>query len=653
MLDRHTSNNPINKLISIVFALALILCSGISRTTSSRSRSVAPVPIVTDDLIRCEPGLGGRIFAGGGDVVVQVLRPFADLTSDIYLFRPGKPPRLIGNSRGFNDPPVLLGHFPAGSELVFGIIVRGTGNTFKTGAGSRNPDGLVHAIVGCLPNGGSEIGFEDFFGGGDNDRNDVRLHVTNKNRRGITEPIGIPDCTEGDPPRDLSPIWGHFNNSKPLRVLQSNAGETLRLKCSPVNDHDASTNSFQLLYSRPGFVGPVDGAIRIGLCPFHCGSNSPMFMYSGDADGDGKPDRFIMTYWKSRDYGANDNPNNWTHQPENSPVLDHAISYYEMETDNYIKADDKYAYAFQPTTEDFCPAAREGAFLGRQLVPRDPNIENFKFVFAHYRRLQASFATHHEDPYSLADFNRDGVLNESDSQIFQNTYANCIGDSDFVPAADFDGDGCVTWFDKEIWLDLFTGSMGNHAPRAIVKSIEVPADSSCSASIRASDVNDGSFDPDGDNITFALDSTGPFDLGDHLVTLTVTDTHGASSSFSTIVTVVPINIGNISVSKSELWPPNHKMVDVTVSYDAINNCGTGGANCVLSVSSNEPINGTGDGDTSPDWEIINAHHVRLRSERSGNGGGRIYTITITCTDGVGNSSAKSVTVTVPKSQAGG
>jgi hypothetical protein len=70
----------------------------------------------------------------------------------------------------------------------------------------------------------------------------------------------------------------------------------------------------------------------------------------------------------------------------------------------------------------------------------------------------------------------------------------------------------------------------------------------------------------------------------------------------------------------------------------------------LSVTSNEPINGTGDGDTAPDWEIVDSHHVRLRAERGDNGSGRIYTITITCTDTDGNSSASTVTVSVPHDQ---
>ena len=102
-------------------------------------------------------------------------------------------------------------------------------------------------------------------------------------------------------------------------------------------------------------------------------------------------------------------------------------------------------------------------------------------------------------------------------------------------------------------------------------------------------------------------------------------------------------ISSASTDLSSLWPPNHKFVNVTVSYRAESNCqGT----CSLAVTSNEPVNGTGDGDTAPDWVFVDANHVQLRAERAGTGTGRVYTITITCTNSAGQSS-KSLKVVVP------
>ncbi len=109
-------------------------------------------------------------------------------------------------------------------------------------------------------------------------------------------------------------------------------------------------------------------------------------------------------------------------------------------------------------------------------------------------------------------------------------------------------------------------------------------------------------------------------------------------------------ISGAAVSTNLLWPPNHQMTDVTVSYSTADNCSLPSAiSCSLSVASNEPINGLGDGDTSPDWTIVDNHHVKLRAERSGTGTGRAYTVTITCTDQAGRSSSVPVTVNVPHS----
>jgi uncharacterized repeat protein (TIGR01451 family) len=123
-----------------------------------------------------------------------------------------------------------------------------------------------------------------------------------------------------------------------------------------------------------------------------------------------------------------------------------------------------------------------------------------------------------------------------------------------------------------------------------------------------------------------------------------------SSSSVIVANNPPPVISSQSVDKPGLWPPNHKMVNVTVSYVVTDNCDVDKVARSLSIASDEPVNGTGDGDTAPDWEVIDANHVLLRAERAGLGSGRTYTITITATDTAGGSSSKTVTVKVPLSK---
>ncbi|HEY9282258.1 MAG TPA: M36 family metallopeptidase [Pyrinomonadaceae bacterium] len=142
-----------------------------------------------------------------------------------------------------------------------------------------------------------------------------------------------------------------------------------------------------------------------------------------------------------------------------------------------------------------------------------------------------------------------------------------------------------------------------------------------------------------------------FPIGTTTVTLTATDSAGNVTPKTFTVTVndgqAPAVTGE-SVDKPVLWSPNHQMVDIAVNYNVNDN--SGNVTTALSVSSNEAVNGAGDGNTSADWQVVNNRLVRLRAERAGTGTGRVYTITITATDATGNQTVRAVTVSVPKSQ---
>lgn len=141
-------------------------------------------------------------------------------------------------------------------------------------------------------------------------------------------------------------------------------------------------------------------------------------------------------------------------------------------------------------------------------------------------------------------------------------------------------------------------------------------------------------------------------MGEEIITRTwsLTDDCQNNTTHDQVITARDTTrpvIDNVSADPSSLWPPNHKMRLVKINYTATDNCSDAAhITNVLSVTSNEPINGTGDGDTSPDWEVIDDRYVRLRAERSGNGDGRIYTITITSTDDCGNVASTTTTVVV-------
>ncbi|HYC60578.1 MAG TPA: HYR domain-containing protein [Thermoanaerobaculia bacterium] len=143
-------------------------------------------------------------------------------------------------------------------------------------------------------------------------------------------------------------------------------------------------------------------------------------------------------------------------------------------------------------------------------------------------------------------------------------------------------------------------------------------------------------------------SGSTFGLGTTLVSCSATDAAGNSSNGSFNVTVVdsiPPQIISVSANPGVLWPPDHKMVKVTVTVVAVDAVDPNPVSRIISVSSNQPTQGTGDGDTPIDWKITGPLTVDLRAERS-KGVDRVYTITIETTDASGNTSTATDTVVV-------
>jgi hypothetical protein len=139
-----------------------------------------------------------------------------------------------------------------------------------------------------------------------------------------------------------------------------------------------------------------------------------------------------------------------------------------------------------------------------------------------------------------------------------------------------------------------------------------------------------------------------FNLGTHIVTLNATDEAGNTGSDNVTVTVVdttPPEI-TVSVAPDSLWPPNHKYVQVEATVTAQDVCDPSPAITFVSITSNEPDNGIGDGNTVNDIVIVNNCTFEFRAERSGNGVGRVYTVTYQATDASGNSAQASATITV-------
>ncbi len=150
--------------------------------------------------------------------------------------------------------------------------------------------------------------------------------------------------------------------------------------------------------------------------------------------------------------------------------------------------------------------------------------------------------------------------------------------------------------------------------------------------------------------TFTAPNVGP---GGALLTFQLVVNDGQLSGGAATVRVQVQDVNDPPVcslaqpSVSVLWPPNHTMVEVSILgvTDPNNSAVT---ISYPRVTQDEPINGLGDGDTSPD-AVESGNNILLRAERTGSGNGRVYAVQFRATDPDGVSCTGTVRVSVPKS----
>jgi uncharacterized repeat protein (TIGR01451 family) len=180
---------------------------------------------------------------------------------------------------------------------------------------------------------------------------------------------------------------------------------------------------------------------------------------------------------------------------------------------------------------------------------------------------------------------------------------------------------------QDIVVTNTTGTAG------VVVSFIVSATDNCDGNLTpACTPASGSLFPNGTNtvLCVAVDSSG----------------NTNTCSFNVIVVTPPARIISVVASPSVLWPPNHEMISVTITVTA---SGTF-TSTLYSVTSSDPTNTTGDGNTGGDWFFTGPLTLDLRAERASQSVGRVYTITIKSTDTVGKVIFSTVQVSVPPNQ---
>jgi hypothetical protein len=186
-----------------------------------------------------------------------------------------------------------------------------------------------------------------------------------------------------------------------------------------------------------------------------------------------------------------------------------------------------------------------------------------------------------------------------------------------------------------------TGNLGVHASD--------PQLAGFFAGVSASDVCDAT-------PTITNNAPAFFGLGPTVVQFRATDDSGNQGTCTATVTVQDTQDPTISftLDPNSLWPPNHQLVPIVAAVTVGDVCDPGAGFVLTSITSNQPDNGQGDGDTDNDaqgaaYGTADVNFL-LRAERSPLFGARIYTVTYTASDSSGNSTPATGTVVVPRNQ---
>ena len=161
------------------------------------------------------------------------------------------------------------------------------------------------------------------------------------------------------------------------------------------------------------------------------------------------------------------------------------------------------------------------------------------------------------------------------------------------------------------------------------------------------------------SITVTNNAPTCFPEGETIVTFKTVDNDGNPDSCTAKVTVVDTTppVIDVVMDRNVLWPPNHKLVEVCDSVTVTDVCDPNPTFVLYSVTSDEPDNDKGDGNTLGDIQDADTLTadvcISLRSERMGGENGRKYTIIYKATDSSNNVAYDTTCVRVPHDQSAG
>jgi Domain of unknown function (DUF4114) len=215
----------------------------------SIGKSTAKTPGYSASTVNAGAPASPGFTAGAGEVVVDIQNSDSGYENKIYWSADNWKTR---NYLGVDNQTasINLGTFKSGTKIEFGID-NGNGDFFKTGAAGLNSDGFQHARVQS-DSAGTQIGFEDLRGGGDQDFNDAIVRVRS-----------LPDKPQSPVVQNPSPVVkqpekpGSTGSKPPAKDNRSGLGDGTN-----PGQGDGRVNSPNVGTDNPNEAGSVNSKVK-------------------------------------------------------------------------------------------------------------------------------------------------------------------------------------------------------------------------------------------------------------------------------------------------------------------------------------------------------------------------------------------------------
>lgn len=602
----------------------------------------------------CQSGLGGTLVSDAASYQVRILpgNPLAVFTSDIFFDNNGI---LIGSSRDVGKV-VSIGQVAAGTEMVFRIFVRNTRDNFFSGPANRNPDGVAHANVGCIDQQTTIFSFEDIFGGGDRSFNDAIFEVTAQPGQKRFSPEQKAEFAEASARARLLAAGlaavavpcGFFPEPGPTKVCfaitaGSSATAGLLSAILAVMATDPPDPNFTVI-AQPMVLALPPLEVEPGVTQAEVEAINGWLRNRAEAIAVG---RALITSLNRADGAAAAGDSFWEDQQLK------AASEYAVQLAKLLEADP----ALRALVQD---ALEEASFPAITVTASDVST------------LQQTVAQNGLPDFLIEPLTQLGAHGADLAQIKQ-----ALITTDPTAAA-----GSLS--------DYLVGPKGTSATAATIQAlrdfslqsgtvpptVEVVAPNNgallrgkVGLAARASDnvgVVGVKFLLDNADLGDVVTTPGPVPMtpqtysstwdtrtgadGPHALAAVASDAADNSTKSAPLTVTVDNTPPTLTLhaSPSILWPPNHKLVAVTVTVNVADNTDPNPSVRLDSITCNDAC--------APTSDIAGAAYgtddrrFQLRAERTGGGSGRTYTITYSAGDAAGNTSTASTMVLVPHDQ---